>query len=67
MIDREKTKRENAAHDKLTANGYRPQWYDMKTKKVCVMKIENKYRNNEKREVYHFNSWQEAAESLIKD
>ncbi len=64
---REKIKRENAAHDELTANGYKPQGYRMNIKKVCVMKIENENRNDEKREVYYFNSWHEAAETLIKD
>jgi hypothetical protein len=67
MIDREKIKRENIAHDKLTANGYRPQGYRMGIKKVYVMKIENENRNDEKQEVYYFNSWHEAAETLIKD
>lgn len=57
---------ENKAHDNLVANGYLPQGRDNNFKTVCVMKIENEHRNNEKRDIWHFANWQEAEESLIK-
>ena len=54
-------------HDKLVEAGYSPQGYDMKTDKVCVMKFKNPQKtwDTEGLKVYHFDSFTDAAESLI--
>ncbi|MBU5332067.1 hypothetical protein KQI61_07635 [Anaerocolumna aminovalerica] len=57
---------ENNAHDQLISNGYLPQGMTKDFKKVVVFKIENQHTNNEKREIFYFQNWQEAAETLIK-
>ena len=56
---------ENNAYDKLVENGYTPSGMTKGFNKVVVFKIENEHRNNEKKEVFYFNNWQEAMEKLI--
>ncbi|MCD2348121.1 hypothetical protein [Clostridium guangxiense] len=55
---------EHEAHEILVKNGYLPQGMTKDFKKVIVFKIQNEHRNNEKKEVFYFNNWQEAMESL---
>lgn len=64
--DREYLEAENKSYDKLVENGFLPQGADKKFRNVCVMKIENEHHQNEKTDVYHFQNWQEAAETLCK-
>lgn len=62
---REYLKAENNAYDELVKHGYLPQGCTKDFKKVVVFKIENEHRNNEKRDIFYFENWQEAAETLI--
>ena len=64
LYQRDYIEAENKAHDNLMSNGYLPQGADKGFKTVCVMRIENEHSNNEKREVLHFQNWQEASETL---
>ena len=57
---------ENEAYDDLVKHGYRPQGYDLETKKHVVCKVENEHTNNEARELYYFEDWQEAKDFLCK-
>ena len=57
---------ENKAHDQLLINGYLPQGMTKDFKKVVVFKIENEHRSNEKRDIFYFQNWQEAKETLCK-
>ena len=64
MIDREKIKRENAAHNELVAAVYIPQWINNKGK--CVVgKIPDGRSKHDVLDFWEFNSWQEAADYLI--
>ena len=56
---------ENNAHDKLAQNGFLPSGRTKDFKKVVVFKIKNENKNNEVKEVFCFDSWQEAAEKLV--
>ena len=56
---------ENEAYDALVKQGYSPQGYDLETKKHVVCKVENEHGNNEARELYYFEDWQEAKENLL--
>ena len=61
---------ENSAHDELIKNGFIPQGADAGFKTVCVMRFEHPEFYNHpvkcgKREIYHFNNWQEALEELV--
>lgn len=62
--DREYLEAENNAHNKLIQHGYTPQGRTRDFKKVVVFKIENEHRNNEKKEIFYFDNWQEAMETL---
>lgn len=62
--DREYIEAENNAHAKLVEYGYTPQGRTNDFKKVVVFRIENEHRENEKKDVYYFNNWQEAMEKL---
>lgn len=64
LRDREYIAAENKAYDKLVKYGYSPQGRTEDFKKVVVFKIENKNRNNEKKDVFYFNDWQEAMMKL---
>ena len=64
---REYIKAENQAYDELVNNGFRPQGRTRDFKEVVVFKIENEHKNNEHREVFHFNDWQEAKNELIAE
>lgn len=60
---------ENKAYDELIKNGYTPQGADDDFKSVCVMKFEHpEFWEHPvkcgKCEVFHFKSWQEAADVL---
>lgn len=64
LYQKDYIKAENKAYDNLIINGFLPQGADKGFKTVCVMKIENEHRNNEKRDIWHFKNWQEALETL---
>lgn len=61
---REYISAENEAYETLLNNGFLPNGMTKDFKKVVVFKIENEHKNNEKKEVFYFNNWQEAKESL---
>ncbi len=63
--DRELIKKNNEAYRKLIEVGLLPQGYNFEKKHVCVLKRENKYMNNQRTEVYYFDSWLDAADRLI--
>lgn len=60
MIDREYIKKENAAYDELIAAGYQPQGRNSAGK--CAVGIPDGHNMD----VWTFNSWQDAADFLIK-
>ncbi|MBI6005858.1 hypothetical protein H8J86_07820 [Clostridium perfringens] len=60
-------KAENKAYKQLIEYGFVPQGSTKDFKQVVVLKIENENTNNEKREVYHFENWQEAVKTLIDE
>lgn len=62
--DREYLTAENNAHAKLVEHGYTPQGRTKNFKKVVVFKIVNEHRENEKKDVFYFDNWQEAMETL---
>jgi hypothetical protein len=62
--DREYLSAENTSYDKLVKCGYRPQGVTKDFKNVVVFRIKNEHRNNETKEVFYFNNWQKAAETL---
>lgn len=62
--DREYIEAESNAYKKLVEHGYIPQGMTNDFKKVVIFKIENENRNNEKKEIFYFNNWQEATEEL---
>lgn len=64
--DREYLEAENESYDRLIEHGFLPQGADKGFKTICVMRIENEHRPNEKGDVYHFRNWQEAAETLCE-
>lgn len=64
LKDREYIEAENNAHAELIKHGYSPQGMTKDFKKVVVFRIENEHRNNEKKEVFYFDNWQEAMETL---
>ena len=64
LKDKEYIKAENNAYNELVKYGYSPQGRTEDFKKVVVFKIENKNRNNEKKEIYYFNNYQEAVIKL---
>lgn len=66
MKDVEMLRQDNIAHDKLSESGYKPQGWILKTNNICVMKIENENTNSEKRQLYYFESYTEAAKELLK-
>lgn len=57
---------ENKAHDQLVSYGYIPQGRTKDFKNVVVFKIENQHTSNEKREIFYFQNWQEAEETLCR-
>ena len=64
LKDKEYVKAENNAYNELVKYGYCPQGVTKDFKKVIVFKIKNKNRNNEKKEIYYFNNYQEASIKL---
>lgn len=62
--DKEYVKAENNAYNELVKYGYYPQGATKDFKKVIVFKIKNKNKNNEEKEIYYFNNYQEAAIKL---
>ena len=66
LYQRDYIEAENKAHDKLTECGYLPQGVTKDFKKVVVFKIENEHKSNEKRDIFYFQNWQEAEETLCK-
>ena len=57
---------ENKAYDKLVEAGFSPQGINKDFTKVIVFKIENQNTNDEHKEVYSFNTWQEAVSELYR-
>lgn len=55
---------ENEAHDALVKAGFYPQGINDDFTKVIVFKIENQGSPNEHREIFLFNTWQEAQKAL---
>lgn len=64
LEDKEYIKAENNAYNELVKYGYCPQGVTKDFKKVIVFKIKNKNKNNEEKEIYYFNNYQEAAIKL---
>ena len=64
LEDKEYIKAENNAYNELVKCGYYPQGVTKDFKKVIVFKIKNKNKNNEEKEIYYFNNYQEAAIKL---
>ena len=64
LEDKEYIKAENNAYNELIKYGYYPQGVTKDFKKVIVFKIKNKNKNNEEKEIYYFNNYQEAAIKL---
>ena len=64
LKDKEYIKAENNAYNELVKYGYLPQGVTKDFKKVIVFKIKNKNKNNEEKEIYYFNNYQEAAIKL---
>lgn len=64
MIDREKIKRENAAHRALVAAGYLPQGINRRGK-CSVGKIPDGHSKHDVLDFWEFDSWQEAVDYLI--
>ena len=64
LKDKEYIKAENNAYNELVKYGYYPQGVTKDFKKVIVFKIKNKNKNNEEKEIYYFNNYQEAAIKL---
>lgn len=64
LKDKEYIKAENNAYNELVKYGYYPQGATKDFKKVIVFKIKNKNKNNEIRDIYYFNNYQEAAIKL---
>lgn len=64
LEDKEYIKAENNAYNELVKYGYYPQGVTKDFKKVIVFKIKNKNKNNEEKEIYYFNNYQEAAIKL---
>ena len=64
LEDKEYIKAENNAYNELVKYGYYPQGTTKDFKKVIVFKIKNKDTNNEEKEIYYFNNYQEAAIKL---
>lgn len=64
LKDKEYIKAENNAYNELVKYGYCPQGVTKDFKKVIVFKIKNKNKNNEEKEIYYFNNYQEAAIKL---
>ncbi len=62
--DREYLNAENAAYAKLVEFGYFPQGITKDFKKVVVYRIENLYSNDEKKEAFYYDNWQEAMKTL---
>lgn len=62
--DREYIDAETAAHEKLVRHGFRPAGRTRDFKKVVIVRIENEHSNDEKKEWFYFNNWQEASEAL---
>lgn len=59
---REHIKNENLAYDKLIQHGYTPQGATKDFKQVVVAKI----YDIEHKELYYYDSWQQASEDLCK-
>lgn len=57
--DRNYLEAENTSYDKLVECGYFPQGMTKDFEKVVVFRIEN-----EKKDVFYFDNWQEAMEAL---
>lgn len=57
---------ESKAYNALKLAGFKPQGMDMNTNKLVVIKAENENTNAEKRKIYYFNTWQDAAIELLK-
>lgn len=64
LEDKEYIKAENNAYNELVKYGYCPQGVTKDFKKVIVFKIKNKNKNNEEKEIYYFNNYQEASIKL---
>lgn len=64
MINYEKMRTECKAVERLEAAGFRP-FTDVKTFKTVIFKTENENTNAEKRDVYCFNDFEEAAAILL--
>lgn len=64
LKDKEYIKAENNAYNELVKYGYCPQGVTKDFKKVIVFKIKNKNKNNEEKEIYYFNNYQEASIKL---
>ena len=62
--DKEYIKAENKAYNELVKYGYCPQGVTKDFKKVIVFKIKNKNKNDEEKEIYYFNNYQEAVIKL---
>lgn len=65
--DREYITAENYAYGELIKAGYLPSGRTNDFEKVVVFKILNRHTNDEKKDVFYFNDWQEASESLCKE
>lgn len=64
LEDKEYIKAENNAYNELVKYGYCPQGVTKDFKKVIVFKIKNKNKNDEEKEIYYFNNYQEASIKL---
>ena len=67
IYQREYIEAENKSYDDLVKSGFKPQGRTKDFKKVVVFRIENEHMNNEVKEVFHFNNWQEARNKLCKN